>query len=209
MKKTSHTAYPDKDELYEFETFLQAFGFKRTEGALYGFLVLCESPATAEEIGQHLGLSQGAISQGLKNLSQWGGVISRYDSDKGAQVHSAVQDSVKIVASVFKKREQDAIASMKGVAQKTMDRFLKNGDTKTHPRILRLKSIIMTCETAESVINFILSLSTVSDQKKVHTIVKALPKALELLVQESTSSNDIENLVNVFLNPSAKQEKWL
>lgn len=208
MKKAPRPDRPETEDLYEFERFLQVFGFKRTESALYGFLVLCESPVTADEIGRALNLSQGAISQGLKNLSLWGGIESRYDSTKGAQVHIAVQDSTKIVATIFKKREQEAIASLKNVVRKILDRFLEQGDSKTHPRILRLQSIILTCETAESVIEFILSLSTIADQKKIHAIVKALPKTFGLLVREASAASALASRIKNALTSPETQGKW-
>ena len=207
MKNTDTLSEAAQAEILEFEKSLQVFGFKRTEASIYGYLVVCESPKTADEICTALSLSQGAVSQGLKRLSQWGGVESQYDSTKRAHIHSAVEDSMKIVAKIFKRREQDAILNMKNVARSALERYTKEGDGPLHPRVIRLKSIILTCETAEAVIKFILSLSDISDHKKASTIVKALPKAFELLVFGTSTANSIASKIKGLLGSTGKEPK--
>ena len=135
-----------KTSLVGFERFLQTVGFKRIEGSVYGFLILCSKPVTLAEIHEQLGISQGAASQALKALSQWGAVDSQWEPEKRAQVHQASEDSLKIVTTIFKRREQVAIAEFRVIAQNAIDTFARLGDAPQDARTRRLKSILMTCD---------------------------------------------------------------
>lgn len=209
MKKTSKLSKVEKEDIYEFQRFLEVCGFKRTAAAIFGYLVLAKNPATAEQVAMALDLSQGAVSTGLGDLAHWGGIASRYDSKKGAQVHSAIQDNFKIVASIFKRREKDAVTNIKNVTQSAVDRYLAEGDPHHDERIVRLKSIVLAAETGETVINFILSLSELSDQKKVYRIVKALPKTLDLLLVGSRTLGDMASKIKGILRPTEGKQPWL
>src|SRR5687768_210706 len=129
-----------------FEEFLKVIGFKRSDGAIFGLLALSDVPLTSEEIGNALGLSQGAVSQGLKNLTHWGAIESRYSSEKRKQLHSGVVDSLSIVSTVFRKREQGAIESFRHAMENARNRFLAEGDDVDSDRVRRLNSYITTCE---------------------------------------------------------------
>ncbi len=207
MKNTDALSEEVQSEIHEFEKSLQVFGFKRTEASIYGYLALSEQPQTADEICTALNLSQGAVSQGLKRLAQWGGIDSQYDSTRRAHLHSAVEDSMKIVGKIFKRREQDAILNIKNVAKKALERCTREGDGQFHPRVIRLKSIILTCETAEAVIKFILSMSGISDQKKTSTIVRALPKTFEFLVFGTATANTIASKIKGILGAASGENK--
>ena len=165
-----------------FERFLQTVGFKRIEGSLYGFLILTDEPVTLAEIHERLQISQGAASQALKSLSQWGAVESEWSSEKRAQVHHAAEDSLKIVTTIFKKREQMAIQEFKANAHSTIETFAKMGEKPDSARMRRLESIILTCEAAEAVISFVDSLSQMGSMKKYQGVIRTLPKAFDAIL---------------------------
>ena len=171
-----------QNSLVCFERFLKTVGFKRIEGSVYGFLILTPEPVTLAELHEQLGISQGAASQAIKALSQWGAVDSKWQPEKRAQVHQASEDSLKIVSTIFRKREQMAIAEFKANAQSTIVKFLEKGDAPQSPRIKRLESIVITCDAAQSVISFIDSLSQMGNMKQYRTIVKGLPRAFDALI---------------------------
>ncbi|MCB0420285.1 MAG: hypothetical protein KDD61_04780, partial [Bdellovibrionales bacterium] len=148
MKNKENLQPEIQQSLYEFEVFLKSVGFKRIEGSIYGYLVLSPEPVTLEELHKALGISVGAASQGLNSLTQWGAVDSRYHPDKRAQVHQATQDSLKIVATIFQKREIIAVKSFRENAERAIQLFLELGDAPNSLRIVRLKSIVLTCQTA-------------------------------------------------------------
>lgn len=170
------------EEIPVFENFLHSIGFKRNEGAIYGLLVLAEKPLTSEEIEKTLNLSQSAVSQGLKKLTLFGAIETRESRESGKRVkeHLAKEDSLAIVSTVFRKREQEVIIEFKKMA----NRCLKQenlGDLETHPRVRRLKSILSTCEIAESVMNFVISLAHMDRGPIYDEVVQNLPRALQFL----------------------------
>lgn len=171
-----------KNSLVCFERFLQTVGFKRIEGSVYGFLILTPEPVTLAEIHEQLGISQGAASQALNALSQWGAIDSQWEPKKRAQVHQASEDSLKIVTTIFKKREQLAIAEFRANAQNALDTFSRMGDTPKSARTRRLKSLLVTCDVANAIIFFIDSLSQLGDMKHYQTAVRSLPRTLDAIV---------------------------
>ena len=98
-------------EIPAFETFLYKVGFKRNEGAIFGLLVLSDRPLASEQIEEVLGLSQSAVSLALKKLSHYGAVetFENRVSEKRVKLHTVKEDSLSIVASLFRKREQETI----------------------------------------------------------------------------------------------------
>ncbi len=182
MRKTEVLQPEIKNSLVCFERFLKTVGFKRIEGSVYGFLILTEEPVTLAEIHERLNISQGAASQAIKSLTQWGAVESKWEPEKRAQVHLASEDSLKIVTTIFKKREQMAIEEFKQNAQSAIESFVSKGEALQSPRIRRLNSIVLTCEAAEAVISFVDSLSQIGNIKKYQIIVRNLPKAFNAVI---------------------------
>jgi DNA-binding transcriptional regulator GbsR (MarR family) len=169
------------DEIPAFETFLHKMGFKRIEGAIYGLLVLSENPLSSEEIEKILNLSQSAVSLALKSLAHYGAVETRDCREKRLKTHTAKNDSLSIVATIFKKREQETIEEFK---QLTIQ-FLEQSETHQNARIHKLKSIISTCETSEAVMNFVITLSQKRHQPYYRDVVNKLPKVLDFVLSSS------------------------
>ena len=182
-------------EIPQFERFLKIVGFKQIEGTIYGYLSLTDHHVTSEEISTALGLSQGAVSQALNRLSHWGAVESRYESEKRAQVHQATVDQLRLVASIFLKREKEAIASFKDMAERSIILCRERGDSDANTRIQRLNSIVLTCRAAETVMDFIIGLSKLGVQKKYAQVFKSLPRALDILVEAVKMEQKIEKKV--------------
>jgi len=195
MRKTPILQSEIKNSLVCFERFLQTVGFKRIEGSVYGFLILTPEPVTLAEIHEQLGISQGAASQALKALTQWGAVESQWEPLKRAQVHQASENSLKIVTTIFKRREQVAIAEFKANAENALETFAKMGDTLSSSRTKRLKSIVLTCDIAQSVISFIDSLSQLGNLKHYQSVVRRLPLTLETIVLSAKSSKIIASKI--------------
>lgn len=168
------------DEIPVFENFLHKIGFKRNEGAIYGLLVLSEKALSSEEIEKTLGLSQSAVSQGLKRLTLYGAVETRESRDPERRVkeHFAKEDSLAIVSSVFRKREQETIEEFKKMAKRVL---ASDPRGKHKKRNRRLNSIVSTCEIAESVMNFVISLAGVGQGALYDEVVHNLPKVLDML----------------------------
>jgi DNA-binding transcriptional regulator GbsR (MarR family) len=182
-------------ELSHFEMFFSRIGFKRIDGSVYGLLVMARKPLTSEEIETTLNLSQSAVSLSLKTLTQYGAVESRDDRDNRdtkAKLHFAKEDSLSIVASVFRKREEEMVADFKRMAQRVLE---KSGDLENDHRKKRLQSIITTCEIAESVMNFVITIAQtkIGDTHEVQyeALMKRIPKAIDLLATTAGPLTDM------------------
>jgi DNA-binding transcriptional regulator GbsR (MarR family) len=166
------------NEIPAFEEFLKRMGLKRIEGAVYGLLTLSSRPLSSEEIEQTLNLSQSAVSMALKTLTYYGAVETMREREKKGQVHQAKEDSISIVATVFKKREQEAIEEFKNMAQRSQN-LIKNKDDQ---RYRRLSSIVTTCEMAEVVMNFVIKVASKNITDQHRDIVAKLPKMLDAIL---------------------------
>tara|TARA_R110000868_G_scaffold75979_11_gene218947 strand:+ start:2790 stop:3440 length:651 start_codon:yes stop_codon:yes gene_type:complete len=166
-----------KAEIPHFEDFLNSIGFKRTDGSVFGLLVLAKRPLTSEEIAKELGLSQPAVSSSLKTLNLYGAIDTRDMKEGRAKTHSIREDSLSIVSSVFRKREQENIERFRLVAIRCLEQV---GETEP-TRARKLRSIMATCQIAEAVMNFVIGLSGRHNDVAYPHVVRALPKALDFI----------------------------
>lgn len=141
-------------ELATFELFFKTFGFKRVHGRVWGFLVLAGQSLSSKEIVEHLSLSQGATSTCLNELSEWGAISSEFDSARRCNLHSPEGNTLSIVATVFRRREQVAFGKFKQASKKTLTIIIDRYGEKDS-RVLVLRSIISTCELAEAMMSLI------------------------------------------------------
>ncbi len=193
-------------ELPHFEMFFNRIGFKRIDGSVFGLLVLAKKSLTSEEIEEALNLSQSAVSLSLKTLAHFGAIETRDSRENSkAKLHSAREDSLNIVASVFRKREEEYISDFKNMAQRVMD---KSQGVDNLARKKRMQSIISTCEVAESVMNFVITIANNKSrehQEHYEAIIKRLPKALDFITTSAAPLSDLtlnikDNLTTKFKN---------
>lgn len=198
------------EELPVFENFLHRVGFKRIDGAVYGLLVLSNRSLTSEEIEQYLGLSQSAISISLKNLTHYGAVESReHPENKRIKLHTAKEDSLKIAATIFRKREQQYVEEFKAMAKRLLKRSEEIDQHNTEAagfskRSLRLRSIILTCEIAESVMKFVIGITQLDNKDHYQMALQKLPKALDLLAKGTLPLADWANQLSGTLTEQMK-----
>jgi DNA-binding transcriptional regulator GbsR (MarR family) len=197
------------NELPSFENFFNRIGFKRIDGSVFGLLVLAKKPLTSEEIEQALNLSQSAVSLSLKTLTHFGAIETHGDRDNPgakARLHSPKEDSLAIVASVFRKREEEIVKDFKRMAQRVLDR---SEGQEFVLRKKRMLSIVSTCEIAEAVMNFVITLAdnktSFSTSAQYDSIVSRLPKALDILSSTTAPLADLtmalkENFTEKFKN---------
>lgn len=197
-------------ELPHFENFFNRIGFKRIDGSVFGLLVLSHKPLTSEEIEEALKLSQSAVSLSLKTLAHFGAIETRdLRENSKAKVHTAKEDSLNIVASVFRKREEEYIVDFKHMAQRVLD---KSAGEDNLARKKRMQSIISTCEIAESVMNFVITIAQNKSREsnehyaaQYEAIVRRLPRALDMIATTAMPLADMtinlkESLTERFKN---------
>ncbi|MCB9061603.1 MAG: hypothetical protein H6622_08785 [Halobacteriovoraceae bacterium] len=182
-----------------FETLLESIGFKRIEGQVFGQLSLQDEALTQEEIENLLGLSQSSVSQALKRLTHFGAIdiqeISKECSSgraKRLKVYSVKQDGLNIVATVFRKREQPNIEEFKQAISELSKKYPTNSKTA-----IRLKSMILACDIAEYVMDFVINLSKKHTIDQYEGLVPKLPMMFDLLLQGSEKFEGFKNFSGV------------
>jgi hypothetical protein len=143
-------------QLPTFELFFKTFGFKRVHGRVWGLLVLAGQPLTSREISSELSLSQGATSTCVNELTEWGAIKSSFDTTRRCHVHAPVGNTLSIVATVFRRREQLVFGKFKHSAQATLD-YIRGAYGEKDPRVFTLRSIISSLEIAEAVMQLVFS----------------------------------------------------
>ena len=143
-------------ELATFEAFFKTFGFKRIHGRVWGLLVLSGCPLSAKEIVHELSISQGAASATINELVEWGAVSSTFDTARRCNVHEPVGNTLSIVATVLRRREQVAFEHFKVGAERMLEIIRQRNGAKD-PRVLTLRSIIATCDLADAVMQLVFS----------------------------------------------------
>lgn len=161
MQPTSPNEFQGLEEplaaqLPTFELFFKAFGFKRVHGRVWGLLVLAGQPLSSREIGQELSISQGATSTAVNELREWGALTSEFDSNRRCHLHAPEGNTLSIIATVFRRREQVVFGRFKQSTTTTLN-YVRERYGEKDPRVLTLRSIITSCEIAEAVMQLLFS----------------------------------------------------
>jgi DNA-binding transcriptional regulator GbsR (MarR family) len=143
-------------ELPAFEQFFKTFGFKRVHGRVWGLLVLAGQPLSSREVGDALSLSQGATSTCLSELTEWGAIQSEFDAARRCHLHAPVGNTLSIVATVFRRREQVVIGRFKK-SVRSMQGYVQDRYGEKDPRALTLRSILSSLEIADAVLQLVFS----------------------------------------------------
>jgi hypothetical protein len=143
-------------QLPTFELFFKTFGFKRVHGRVWGLLVLAGQPLSSREVSRELGLSVGATSQTLNDLLEWGAIGAEFDSHLRCHLHAPVGNTLSIVATVFRRREQVVFGKFRQAAESTLD-YVRGRYGEKDPRVYTLRSIISSCSIAEAVMHLVFS----------------------------------------------------
>ena len=166
-----------RGELPTFELFFKTFGFKRILGRVWGLLVLSGQPMSSKEIAQELSISAGATSSAVNELAEWGAIVSEFDSARRCHLHRPVGNTLSIVATVLRRREQVAFSQFKQGTERALIHVSEKYGNKD-PRVLTLRSILSSCEIADALMQLIFSAvgSALGDPQSMlsRTITRAL-----------------------------------
>lgn len=170
---------PLRDEILTFEVFFKTFGFKRMLGRVWGLLVLAGQPLSSKEIASELGISQGATSTAVNELAEWGALQSEFDSTRRCHLHRPVGNTLSIVATVLRRREQVAFGQFRQGAERALI-HVKERHGVRDPRVLTLRSIISSCEIAEALMQLIFNAvgSALGDPESL--LSRTISRALKL-----------------------------
>jgi len=142
------------EQLPTFELFFKTFGFKRLHGRIWGLLVLADRSLSSKEIASALEISQGSTSTTLNELAEWGAVRCIFDSSRRCHLHEPVGNTMSIVATVFRRREQVVMGKLRQTTNATLV-YVRERYGDRDPRVLTLRSILSSCEIAEAVMQLV------------------------------------------------------
>lgn len=181
-------------QLPTFELFFKAIGFKRVHGRVWGLLVLAGEPLSSREIGHELSISQGATSTALNELREWGALASEFDSNRRCHLHAPEGNTLSIIATVFRRREQVVFGRFKQSTATTLN-YVRDRYGEKDPRVLTLRSIITSCEIAEAMMQLLFS-----------TVERALGDSESLLSRAVNTALRVGLKVPARLVPTAPAE---
>jgi DNA-binding transcriptional regulator GbsR (MarR family) len=160
------------EHLNTFETFFSAIGLKSRLGRLWGLLALSGRPMSAAEIASELDMSAGSVSECINELREWGALSSEFSSEHRCQMHSAVSDTMSIVTTVLRRREQLAVQHFKDNARSALS-YVTERYGKEDARV----QTFTTSEIAEATIQFFVAASSAvpkNDESRLARVVKRM-----------------------------------
>ena len=87
-----------------FADLAELFGNPKSYGEIFGLLFAHEEPLTMEEIAQRLEISQGSISQGLRQLESFGAVVKERNNGTRKALYTAKLEMKLLIAGFLKER---------------------------------------------------------------------------------------------------------
>ena len=87
-----------------FADLAELFGNPKSYGQIYGLLFANENPLSMEEIAQRLDISQGSISQGLRQLEAFGAVVKEKNNGSRQALYTAKLEMKLLISGFLKER---------------------------------------------------------------------------------------------------------
>jgi DNA-binding transcriptional regulator GbsR (MarR family) len=104
---TRHSSLPASYEsglVDIFADLAELFGNPKSYGQIYGLLFASEDPLSMEEIAQRLDISQGSISQGLRQLEAFGAVVKERSNGSRQALYTAKLEMKLLISGFLKER---------------------------------------------------------------------------------------------------------
>lgn len=87
-----------------FADLAELFGNPKSYGQIYGLLFANEQPLSMEDIAQRLDISQGSISQGLRQLEAFGAVVKERNNGSRQALYTAKLEMKLLISGFLKER---------------------------------------------------------------------------------------------------------
>jgi DNA-binding transcriptional regulator GbsR (MarR family) len=87
-----------------FADLAELFGNPKSYGQIYGLLFANEQPLSMEEIARRLDMSQGSISQGLRQLEAFGAVVKERNNGSRQALYTAKLEMKLLISGFLKER---------------------------------------------------------------------------------------------------------
>jgi DNA-binding transcriptional regulator GbsR (MarR family) len=133
-----------------------AWGFKRNMGRVWTLLYLSGEPQSATLLRERLGLSAGAMSMTLSELSRWGVVRKVWRQGDRHDYFEAESSLWKMISRVLRERERAEIVHAIEAFEDALAALKRHGDVRSghakhqHQRISDLHASAARCSTRSS-----------------------------------------------------------
>ena len=87
-----------------FADLAELFGNPKSYGQIYGLLFANEDPLSMEEIARRLDISQGSISQGLRQLEAFGAIVKEKNNGSRQALYTAKLEMKLLISGFLKER---------------------------------------------------------------------------------------------------------
>jgi DNA-binding transcriptional regulator GbsR (MarR family) len=87
-----------------FADLAELFGNPKSYGQIYGLLFANEDPLSMEDIARRLDISQGSISQGLRQLEAFGAVVKEKNNGSRQALYTAKLEMKLLISGFLKER---------------------------------------------------------------------------------------------------------
>lgn len=145
---------------------MEFWGFRRAMGRMWAMLFLTPQPLSAQELGERLAMSTGAVSMTLAELVKWDVVRKSWVPGDRKDYYEPETSIWKMVSRVFRERELARIRAAIDIFQDTLaelGRARAAGDDKKRLKFLaeRIESLLQLARLGEML------LAAVLDGKKI------------------------------------------
>jgi DNA-binding transcriptional regulator GbsR (MarR family) len=87
-----------------FADLAELFGNPKSYGQIYGLLFASENALSMEEIARRLDISQGSISQGLRQLEAFGAIVKERNNGSRQALYTAKLEMKLLISGFLKER---------------------------------------------------------------------------------------------------------
>jgi len=87
-----------------FADLAELFGNPKSYGQIYGLLFANENPLSMEDIARRLDISQGSISQGLRQLEAFGAVVKEKNNGSRQALYTAKLEMKLLISGFLRER---------------------------------------------------------------------------------------------------------
>ena len=105
---------------------IELWGFKRNLGRMWAMLYLTPQPLSAQDLGERLSMSAGAVSMTLAELSTWGVVKKTWVPGERRDYYEPETSIWKMVSRVFRERELTQIRAVIEIFTDTLAELAKD-----------------------------------------------------------------------------------
>jgi DNA-binding transcriptional regulator GbsR (MarR family) len=163
---------------------IEFWGFKRNMGRVWSVLYLSPEPLSAEDLRQSLGLSSGAVSMTVNELSRWGVVRKVWVQGERKDFYTAEVQLWRMISRVFNEREKSEIVMAIEAFEEALTEVSKlrtSSDPKVRARADlqydRIKQLLELAKLGKRLIETLLATAKIDAEPLVRFLLRQVPSS--------------------------------